>query len=171
MEFAVDPALLGPAVTDSALRFTFRPPAVLMPADSGLVHRMRDEAQRGRRPDDPLAAEPVFFFVAPSGGALCRVGRFLAPPPGRLDPVWVEACRAELQRQIAPAAVASDLFRVGRTTIVAQFHAKSESMILFRLLCLGPGPVPFMVDYVVPIADYANLSRAIESSIGSLETF
>jgi hypothetical protein len=171
MQFAVDPSLLGPVVTDSVLRFTFRPPAVLAPAESALVRRLREEARRAARPGDPAAVEPAYLFAVPSGGALCRVGRFLEPPPGRLDPIWVEANRNELERQITPAKVTSDLYRVGRRTVVAQFHAASESMVLFRLLCQGPGPVPFQIDYVVPIGDYPNLSRAIESSIGSLETF
>jgi hypothetical protein len=44
-------------------------------------------------------------------------------------------------------------------------------LVLFRLLCQGPGRAPFLVDYLVPAGDYPGLARAIESSIGSLETF
>lgn len=171
MRFAVDPSLLGPAVTDSFLRLTFRPPAELTPADTELVRGLRDEAVRAARPGDPLAVEPVFLFAKPAGGACCRVGRFLAPPPGRLDPVWVDSCRAGLQRQVAPAAVESDLYRIGRVTVVAQFLVRNESMVLFRLLCQGPGPAPIVIDYLVPVGDYPGLARAIESSIGSVETF
>jgi hypothetical protein len=171
MHFTIDPMLLGSSVTDSSLRFTIRPPVTLVPADSGMVHRLHDDAVRAAGSGDSLAVATVLLFATPAGGALCRVGRFLAPPRGRLDPGWVDLCRAALQRQVSPALVASDLYRVGRTTVVAQFLARNESTVLFRLLCQGPGPVPFLVDYLVPVGDYPGLARAIESSIGSLETF
>jgi hypothetical protein len=171
MHFTIDPSLLGSSVTDSSLRFTIRPPVTLVPADSGMVHRLHDDVMRAARPDDPLAVAPVLLFAAPTGGALCRVGRLLAPPRGRLDPGWVDSCRAALQRQVSPSVVASDLYRVGRTTVVAQFLTRNESMVLFRLVCQGAGPAPFLVDYLVPVGEYPGLARAIESSIGSLETF
>jgi hypothetical protein len=171
MQFSVDPALLGVVVPDSGLRMTIRPPAGLVAADPGLVRSLTEEARNGARPGDPLAVTPEMLFVHPGSGALCRVGRFLFPPAGGLGPAWIDSCRTELQRQVAPAPVASDLYRVGRHTVVAQFLVRNEKMVLFRLLCQGPGGGPFLVDYLVPAGEYPGLARGIESSIGSLETW
>lgn len=171
MQFEVDPALLGPVVRDSTLRVSFRPPLAFVPVDSARHREMREQTRLGWREGDPLANDPVLLFEIPDTPALCKVGRFLEPPDGGIKDEWIDRCRETMERQVAPTEVLLDVFRIGETVLAVQFLVQNPRMILFRILCQGPGPEPVMIDYLLPRDLYELEVRAVESSIGTVEMF
>lgn len=171
MQFRVDAALLGPEVVDSTLRIAFRPPRSFVPADAASHEELRRQVARGTRGGDPLLTDPVLLYVLPGTAGLCKVGRFLEPPQGGMSRRWIDRCREEMERQVAPAAVQWDLYRLGDRMVAAQFLAMNPQMVLFRVLCQGPGIEPVMIDYLLPRESYEGQMPAVEGSIGSLRMF
>ncbi len=171
MQFEVDPTLLGPVVRDSTLRISFQPPLAFVPVDSVEHREIRDQIRQGRHGGDPLANDPVQLFEIPGTPARIKIGRFLEPPVGGMDNEWIERCREIMEQQVAPAEVLQDVFRIGETVLAVQFLVQSPQMILFRIICQGPGPEPVLIDYLLPRDLYELEVRAVESSIGTVEMF
>lgn len=171
MTFQIDPELLGPAVTDSTLRITFRAPAFFQLGNPDRVQQIREMVLQEQKPDDPMAIEPALIYGRPDHpGTVCTVSRFLRPPAGGMNPEWIELCRKSTQESVAPATAQDDLFRIGQG-VALQFLVQNPQMVLFRLVVQGPGPEPVRIDYLIPRPDYESVVRAIESSMGSMVLF
>lgn len=170
MHFDIDPALLGPAVTDSILGVTFRPPAFFQAVGPERLREIQENVREGLQAGDSMAVMPVRVFGRPGGVALLTLSRFVNPPPGGIDGPWLDFLRRETRRRVAPATVEDDLYRLNGVP-TAQFLVQNPSMVLFRLVLQGPGPAPVQVDFVLPRTEYEGAVRAVESSIGSIQMF
>ncbi len=168
--FKVDTTLLGPAVSDSTLRITFRPPSIFEAIPPARAAQIRAAVEQNQKPGDSLAAVPVLLFGRPGNVGLCTVSRLVLAPAGGMTPAWIAWCRQAVRRQTAPAAVTDSLFRVG-ADVALRFEVRNPKMVLYRLIRPGPGGALVQVDFLTPLPDFDRTVPAIESSIGSMIFF
>jgi hypothetical protein len=167
----VDASLLGQAVTDSTLRFTFRPPSFFQPGNPERVKQIQEAVRRGQKPDDPMAAEPILIFGRPDRpGSVCTVSRFLKAPQGGMTPEWIEALRKSTKETVESATVQDELYRVGNMAVL-QLVIRNPQMVLFRAICQEPRHEPVRLDFLIPAGEYEGSVRALESSVGSIAMF
>ncbi len=172
LQVQVDASLLGPAVTDSSLGVTFRPPALFQPVPEPRLLAIQEAVRSSLSPNDSIAAVPERIYGRPGSVALCTVSRFVHPPARGANTAWMDACAAAVRRTVAPASIQEARFRMGNA-VGLRFVVQNSQMVLTRLVYLSPaalagGGAPVQIDYLFPRAEYPQTERAIESSTGTV---
>jgi hypothetical protein len=166
----VDPALLGPALTDSLLGITFRPPSQLQAAAPEYVDQIHEQMKHAASRDDPFFIIPAMIFASPVGQARCFVSAFRTPPADGLTPEWKDRYLKQASERAAPASIETGSYEVGGAEVY-DLKIEGEEVVNHRVLLAGLHGDLLQIDYFVSRQEYPSYAPAIESSIRSLVLF
>ena len=171
MNFQVDASLLGEPYVDRELKVTFRAPRQLVMAPADFLKGAQAEVESRPVNDPVLDLEPTEIYSDPSGEMRVFLSRFRVAPKDGLSASWrgryEAAARAKILKADPAAKIEVDNYAIGPVPVL-QLKVTGKGYTNFRLVCQAEGDPPFQLDYVIPTARYAEMARAIESSIGSL---
>ncbi len=172
MSFRVDASLLGPPVSDTELRLTFRPPLPMVAAPAEFLRGARAEVEAQPVNDPVLDLVPTQVFADPSGEMRVFLSRFRVPPKDGLKGEWRKSyedrARAKVLAADPQAEISVDDYRIGPVPVM-QMRVAGKGYTNFRLVAQVEGEAPLQIDYLIPTSRYREMARAVESSIGSLE--
>lgn len=166
MGFQVDRSLLGERETFEAFDVSVRPPRgwASLPEDQVAAVAQAATPDAATQPSEASTAEPLAVFVGPQDAS---------GQPATLMVSGVEAGMADrteaLLREAFGEVKAGD-FRVGSLP-VRMFNVAPPEMVSYKVLIRPDAPREgrvLQLDYVSSREGYAEVARAIESSIGSL---
>ncbi len=166
--FSVDTTLLGPALTDSGLGFSVRPPRDWTPVPDSLLAEAADRIAAAK-PFRPWAAPRILAaYRRDPGGALFLVTRF-ARPVSDVERDTMGDREETALAAVAPPGALRETVYLHHGVHVRQFLVTDPDRVLFRLLLTPSGATPIRLDYLVPQGLYPHTVKTIESSIGSVD--
>ena len=164
--FNVDQTRLEPAITDTTLKMGISAPKGWKAIDDSMLARVIDGL--GDKLTQGLQIVPRWVFVNEDSRAMCVVSRLeggiVAP-----DETLLETLETAYRTKFPKATVQRTIFMKGAFR-VHQLMVGVSDFVLIKLICDAPESHVFEVDYVVPKDVYETELRAIESSIGSINS-
>ena len=164
--FNVDQTRLESAITDMTLQMEISEPKGWKAINDSMLARVINGL--GDTLTQGLQLEPRWVFVNEDSRAMCVVSRLegavVAP-----DETLLKTLETAYRTKFPKATVQRSIFMKGAYR-VHQLMVGTSDFVLIKLICDAPESHVFEVDYVVPKNVYKAELRAIESSIGSINS-
>lgn len=168
MRFDVDQDLLGEVIVSNDSGLTFQPPKQWSRITGRLYDEAFDQLTRGQTDTNRFTVIPRYIFLNHHNGSAMILSEV---EPGVEMPVAddiVTVFRAHLSEGFDDKDYTETEF-LKDGTLYYQYLTQTDGMVNFKFLFLNSYDVLYQLDYVVPNAVYAAESKAIESSIGSIQ--
>lgn len=166
LTFNVNPGLLEPEVTDAVLKISISAPKHWKPVDEAILQDVI--VQLGEILMQGLSLKPKRIFLDSESQSMCVVSQL-----DSVDITQGKRLLKELEagyRATFPAATIEHTVFLKEEFRVHQIMVSNQQFVLIRLLMDAFDVPVFEIDYVVSVQVYANQVRAIESSIGSINS-
>jgi len=165
LQFQVDSTLLNPIFTDTALNMQFCPPKNWrqMPPDS--VALVRASLSSMDAPQEKLQVKEVFLNT--SQKSFAALSTFENGSDSLIQQMLTHYERI-FNKSKAWNSVKKSSFKINDFT-AHQFLLTNKDWVSFKLLFTEPNPIPFQLDYTMPLATYVEKVKILESSIGSTQ--
>lgn len=168
--FDLDPALLGFGYQDSTLGIRFSPPRSWPPLEPGQMEQTKQAYEKlsAGQQGDQFVSKPVRMFCEKDKRYFMILSDFTAWPVP-LNPI----AEMEVYRQRVAARNPGSILHYGMTRhgklVLFQMLITNQIIANARVIVIREGRVPIQVDYLVPQQVYADVARAIDASIGSIQ--
>lgn len=168
--FDVDPTLLGDHVEDGSSGFAVYAPAG-WPSVADSVFRQTAVAieREGARPGDRFKPTLLALFRHPGHGGHLAVMKYAEILNEADRDSVIRWQRSGLDRAFAGTPVRPAQFSY-RGFLLDQFVGMDSQKVVFKLMVYRSKTGLYQLDYVIPRGSYKDELRAIESSVGSLDS-
>ncbi|MBD3408984.1 MAG: hypothetical protein GF419_02160 [Ignavibacteriales bacterium] len=165
LEFTVVDSLLGGVARDTTLGVEFRPPVGWAEAESARLEEFLEQLERFNHYQRHFDFRARFLFEDTTSGGALLVSVVEHPR-------WSgDKARRDFELHVESAFEDSEAkrsrFKIGDLP-VTQFMVSRNELAALKLLVVNPRGEVIQFDYLVPGAAFADVSRAIESSIGAI---
>ena len=167
LSFNVDETQLEPVVTDTVLKIAIAAPKNWKQIDDSMLAQVVNKLEPQLTPQD-LQIVPRWIFLNEDSRAICIVSKLngveTAPDDTLLETLTTAYRNQFPNAKVQQTIFMKDAFRIHQLMVIA------ADFVLIKLICDAPETLVFEVDYHVPRDVYQTELRAIESSIGSIQS-
>jgi hypothetical protein len=171
LEFKIDSNHLGSAYVDSSLGLNFYPPRGWEPVPAEMFAQLQQKLTTNLGEINAYRLVPIRIFFDPQHQCLSSLASF---QPRLADTLKFENFLSQAHDLLKKTRT-YQLQRVGYFQInqlqIGQFLIMDEKNINFKLIGITPQARIFQIDYILPQANYSKFVSALESSIGSLNSY
>ena len=165
IEFRVNPERVGPAIADSSLGITFQPPASCVKMPASFVNEVQAELVKQFAQSDDFSIEPAHIFIDEQNSFVCLISTL----PDINSDSTAEDYEADLyetwqENDVEQTEFIHNGFNIYQTLVMSPIRVQ------FILVVPQPRQPSFRIDYIIPKENYSGQIKAIESSIGSLNS-
>jgi hypothetical protein len=165
LAFTVRQELLAATIVDSSLGFSWAPPQGWQPLPTEKRDWVAATLQKKQNPQDPLTARPVYIFIDREKQLFCTVSQFQRI---EMNDSLIARVQESIVDKFAQAEIRQGVFRLHGLT-VHQSRIVTGGWIIYKFFVTQPRLTSYLIDYIIPHADYEKNLQSIESSIGSLQ--
>jgi|GEM_PF-1585537 len=167
MVFNIDPELLGDTVYVKDKRFVFQPPSGWMQLPDEIFGEAVRQMTQAIPDDELFPTYPIHAFLRPEHGSAMIVSEISIA-----DTIYdTSEALTQFQKRITDRFTEEEL----KTTDFMkdgihfyQYLIQKEDIVNFKFVFANTADEMFQIDYIVPASVYLQESRAIESSIGTI---
>ena len=167
LSFNVDETQLEPVVTDTVLKIAIAAPKNWKQIDDSMLAQVVNKLEPQLTPQN-LQIVPRWIFLNEGSRAMCVVSELngveTAPDDTLLETLTTAYRNQFPNAKVQQTIFMKDAFRIHQLMVIA------ADFVLIKLICDAPETLVFEVDYRVPRDVYQTELRAIESSIGSIQS-
>lgn len=166
LAFNVDSLLIGTTFVNKDLGITFNPPVNWEPVNTDVIKQLKSNSKNVISDSSNIELNPVQVFVNKELLCYCFLSTFNSQEnPDEIRNKYISNFKGKyLSKDIKEAKFAYRKFKFN------QIFLFNDNMVYLKLIIRNESTNIFMIDYAIPDRFYENQLKAIESSIGSLNT-
>ncbi|MCI0511863.1 hypothetical protein L0128_01455 [candidate division KSB1 bacterium] len=170
LDFKIDATQLGVADVDTSLGFNFYPPHGWAPVSSEMFTQLQQKLTTDVGEIQAYRLVPTRIFFDPQHQCLSSLAAF---QPRLADTLKFDNFLTQVHHLLKKTR-GYQLQRVGYFQLnqlqIGQFLIMDEKNVNFKLIGITPQAGIFQIDYILPQTYYSKFIKALEASIGSLNS-
>lgn len=166
-KFNVDPELLGDPVHLDTHGIGFNPPIGWSPLADDMLKEVKETLYNTQSDDPVFTYLPLHVFLNEVNGSVMIVSEIKISETHGISTEIIDEIRSVIVRQSNEKNIKEAKF-IKDGIIFNQFLIQGDDTVNFKFIFLNEAHDLFQIDYIVPRAVYLSESKAIESSIGSI---